>query len=93
MKPLRCAVCYRILGITESPDPINDRIYCPDRVCYLYPSTARSRSEDPTLPAWLLGIHFMTSATDADASRAVDRNPDWGKGVVRAQEKRWRTAY
>jgi hypothetical protein len=90
-KTLRCVVCARALGVADTHPRL--RVYCPDRPCYFYPSTAgsRARAEDPTVSAWVASMHYLTNVPGTTISRAVGRHPDWAKGMLRAHEKRWRS--
>lgn len=94
---LRCSVCQRILGRADAGAVLSTQrmIYCADRTCYLYPATSRAlaATEDPTVSAWVYGIHCFTDVPLQVASRAAGRGPSWGRNMVAAVKKRWKTAY
>jgi hypothetical protein len=86
----RCSVCGTLLYYTTSDRNIG-AVFCPDRLCIVYPPTTTSRAADPTLPGLCMAILESTSTTGAQLSRALGKNPNSYAGVLMTQSrKRWR---
>lgn len=90
MRPYRCSVCGRILGITDGAKlPAQ---YCPDRPCCLYPPVTTSRSDDPTLASFILAVSEGTDATPYAITKALGKKGSYANVVADQQRQRWRKA-
>lgn len=85
----RCSVCGTILYYTTSSRKVSGSVYCPDRLCILYPPLTTSRADDPTLPALYMAVLEGTPTTAAALSRVLGKNPSYAGTLMDQQKKRW----